>query len=107
VFWHISDKEPQGVLPHGNAILVSVSRPPLWFSGQSSWLHIQRSGFDSRLRRTFSKQWVWNRVYSASWVQLRTNLKEKVAAPVYKTENTAVGIRRADHATPSICKRWH
>jgi hypothetical protein len=22
--------------------------PPLWSSGQSSWLHIQRSGFDSR-----------------------------------------------------------
>jgi hypothetical protein len=23
------------------------NRQPLWFSGQSSWLHIQRSGFDS------------------------------------------------------------
>jgi hypothetical protein len=29
-------------------------------------------------------------------------LKEKVAAPVQKAENTAVGIRRADHMTPSI-----
>jgi hypothetical protein len=27
-------------------------------------------------------------------------LKEKVAAPVYKTEIMAVGIRCADHATP-------
>jgi hypothetical protein len=27
---------------------VEESRPPLWSSGQSSWLHIQRSGFDSR-----------------------------------------------------------
>jgi hypothetical protein len=27
-------------------------------------------------------------------------LDTKVAAPVYKTEITAVGIRRADHATP-------
>jgi hypothetical protein len=27
-------------------------------------------------------------------------LKEKVASPVYKTEITAVGIRRADHVTP-------
>jgi hypothetical protein len=27
-------------------------------------------------------------------------LKEKVAALVYKTEITAVGIRRADYATP-------
>jgi hypothetical protein len=28
-------------------------------------------------------------------------LDRKVAAPVYKTENTAVGIRRADHVAPS------
>jgi hypothetical protein len=27
-------------------------------------------------------------------------LYENVAAAVYKTQNTAVGIRRADHATP-------
>jgi hypothetical protein len=26
-------------------------------------------------------------------------LEEKVAAPIYETTNTAVGIRRADHAT--------
>jgi hypothetical protein len=29
-------------------------------------------------------------------------LDSKVAAPVYKTENTAVGIRHADHVAPSI-----
>jgi hypothetical protein len=27
--------------------------PPLWSSGQSSWLHIQRSGFDSRHYQIF------------------------------------------------------
>jgi hypothetical protein len=27
-------------------------------------------------------------------------LKEKVAAPIWKNEITAVGIRRADYATP-------
>jgi hypothetical protein len=27
---------------------VEESRPSLWSSGQSSWLQIQRSGFDSR-----------------------------------------------------------
>jgi hypothetical protein len=27
-------------------------------------------------------------------------LKEKVAAPVYKSENTAVGIRHTDYAIP-------
>jgi hypothetical protein len=29
-------------------------------------------------------------------------LDRKVAAPVYKTENTAIGIRHADHVAPSI-----
>jgi hypothetical protein len=51
---------------------------------------------------------VWsNGVHSASWVQLRSYLKEKVAAPVKKTEITAVGIRHADHVAPSIRKSWH
>jgi hypothetical protein len=31
-------------------------------------------------------------------------LERKVAAPVEKTENTAVGIRHADHVAPSIRK---
>jgi hypothetical protein len=33
-------------------------------------------------------------------------LGRKVAAPLYKIENTAVGIRHADNV-PSIRKRWH
>jgi hypothetical protein len=33
-------------------------------------------------------------------------LDRKVAAPVYKTENTAVGIRHADHVAPYISKSW-
>jgi hypothetical protein len=33
-------------------------------------------------------------------------LDRKVAAPVQKTENTAVGIRHADHVAPSIRKSW-
>jgi hypothetical protein len=32
-------------------------------------------------------------------------LDRKVAAPVKKTENTAVGIRHADHVAPSIRKK--
>jgi hypothetical protein len=32
-------------------------------------------------------------------------LDRKVAAPVYKTENTAVGISHADHVAPSIRKK--
>jgi hypothetical protein len=33
-------------------------------------------------------------------------LKEKVAVPVSKVENTVVGIRRVDHVAPSIRKSW-
>jgi hypothetical protein len=33
-------------------------------------------------------------------------LERKVAAPVYKTENTTVGIHHADHVAPSILKSW-
>jgi hypothetical protein len=33
-------------------------------------------------------------------------LDRKIADPVKKTENTAVGIRHADHVIPSIRKRW-
>jgi hypothetical protein len=34
-------------------------------------------------------------------------LGRKVAAPIYKTASTAVGICRADHATASIRNSWH
>jgi hypothetical protein len=33
-------------------------------------------------------------------------LDRKVAAPVYKIENTAVGILHVDHVAPSIRKGW-
>jgi hypothetical protein len=33
-------------------------------------------------------------------------LDRKVAAPVYRTENAAVGIRHADHVAPFIRKSW-
>jgi hypothetical protein len=33
-------------------------------------------------------------------------LDRKVAAPIYKTENTAIEIRHADHVAPSIRKSW-
>jgi hypothetical protein len=32
---------------------VEESKPPLWSSGQSSWLQIQRSGFDSQRYKIF------------------------------------------------------
>jgi hypothetical protein len=57
-----------------------TNRPPLWFSGQSSWL--QARGPGSILGSTGLPEWVWNGVHSASWVKLEIYLEEKVAAPV-------------------------
>jgi hypothetical protein len=77
--------------------------PPLWSSGQSSWLQIRRPGFDSR---HYQKK----KVVGLEWgpLSLVSTTEElldiKVTAPVYKTENTAVGIRHADHVAPSIAK---
>jgi hypothetical protein len=33
-------------------------------------------------------------------------LDRKIAAPVYKIENAAVGIRHSDHVAPFIRKSW-
>jgi hypothetical protein len=55
--------------------------------------------------RFSEKQWVWNRVHSASWVQLSSYLEEKLAAPVKKSENMVVGIRRDDHVI-STHRSW-
>jgi hypothetical protein len=34
-------------------VLYIQAGPPLWSNGQSSWLYIQRPGFDSRLYQIF------------------------------------------------------
>jgi hypothetical protein len=49
--------------------------------------------------RYSEKQWVWNGIHSASWVQLKSCFEEIIAALVQKTEIAAVGIHSADHGT--------
>jgi hypothetical protein len=85
--------------------LVRALTSPLWSSGQSFWLQIQKSwvrfpALPDFLRSsgagngsTQPREDNWG----ATW-------KKKVAAPVYETRLTTVGIRCADHATPSIRK---
>jgi hypothetical protein len=79
--------------------------PPLWSSGQSSWLQIRRPGFDSR--HYHKKRVVGLERGPLSLVSTTEELPDrKVAAPVWKTENTAGGIRHADHVAPSIRTSW-
>jgi hypothetical protein len=84
---------------------VSVVGPPLWSSGHSVWPQIRRPGFDSRHYQ--KKKVVGLERGPLSLVSTTEELlARKVAAPVYKTENTTVGIRHADHVATSICKIW-
>jgi hypothetical protein len=73
-------------------------------SGQSSRLQIRKPGFDSRHYQ--KKAVALERVPLILVSTTEELLDRKVAAPVYKIENTAVGIRHADHVAPSIRKCW-
>jgi hypothetical protein len=63
--------------------------PPLWSSGQISWLQIQRSGFDSR-------------PYQIFWEVM--GLERGPLSLVSKSSGSGLGIRHADHVAPSIRK---
>jgi hypothetical protein len=82
--------------------IVLVSRtmwPPLCSSGQSSWLQIQRSGFDYR-RYQIIEEVVGLERGSLSLVSTTEELLErKCSSSGLENQITAVGIRRADHAT--------
>jgi hypothetical protein len=77
---------------------------PLWSSGQSSWLQNQRPRFDSR---HYQKNKVVGLERGPLNLMSTTEelLDKKVAAPVYKTENTVVGICHADQVASSIHKK--
>jgi hypothetical protein len=82
--------------------------PPLWSSGQSSWLQIQilrvrfpelpdflrSSGSGTRSTQPHDYNW------GATWI-------ESSGVGSRKSRLTGVGIRCADHATHSIRKSWH
>jgi hypothetical protein len=86
---------------------VEESRPPLWSSGQSSWLQIQWSGFDSRHYQIF-----WEVVDLEQGPLILMSTIEDLLGWKSKDSgveivNTALGIRHADHVAPSIRKSWH
>jgi hypothetical protein len=83
-----------------------MQRPPLWSSGQSSWLHTRKPEFDSQHYQIFWEVVGLERDPLSLVSTTEELLDRKVAAPVLKTENTAVGIRHAAHVAPSIRKSW-
>jgi hypothetical protein len=81
--------------------------PPLWSSGQSSWLQIQRSGFDSWCYQISWKVGVWNGG-SLSLVSTIDELLERKSSSS-GLENRDYGCRGPVALTwhPSIRKSWH
>jgi hypothetical protein len=79
--------------------------PLLWSSGQISWLHIRRPGFDFRY---YQKKKVVGLEHGPLSLVSTTEqlLGRKVATSVYKADNTAIETRHADHVAPSIRKSW-
>ena len=76
--------------------------PPLWSSGRSFWLEIQRSRVRSPALPDFlSSSGSGTGSHSASWGQLRSYLNEKSSGSRSRKQRlTAVGNRCADHVTP-------
>jgi hypothetical protein len=76
---------------------------PLQSSGQSSWLQIQRSEFDSQCCQIF-----WEVVgMEQGQLSLVSTIEELLGrkSSGYGLEN--LGICHADHMAPSIRKSWH
>jgi hypothetical protein len=48
-----------------------------------------------------------NRVNSVTDLRVLLLLLLLLLSPVWKAENTAVGIRYGDHVAPSVLKSWH
>jgi hypothetical protein len=68
----------------------------LWSSGQSSWLHIQRFGFDSRRYQIF-----WEAVGVVGLVSTIEELLEvKSRGSSLENQDYGVEIRCADYSTP-------
>jgi hypothetical protein len=70
-------------------------------------LQILRSWFDSRRYHIFLEAVGLERGPLSLVSTIEELVERKVAAPVQKSENTAIGIRHADHVAPSIRKCWH
>jgi hypothetical protein len=80
-------------------------RPPLWSSGQSSWLQIQKSGFDFRRYQIFCEVVGLQRALLSLVNTIEEVLERQISGFGLENRDYGVGIRRADHATPPLSAR--
>jgi hypothetical protein len=91
-----------------NFLLYNIfCRPPPWFSGESSWLQIQGSGFNSQCYQIFREAVGLERGPLILLSTIEELLGRKSSGSSLQNQHIAVGIRDADHVAPSIRKSWH
>jgi hypothetical protein len=101
-------------MPHWFRLLeLEVEFPPyelqglsLWFSGQSSWLQIQRSGFDSQHYQVFWEVVGLERGPLSLVSTIEEPLKRKSNGSGLENREYGCRIRYTDHVAPSIIRRW-
>jgi hypothetical protein len=77
-----------------------LHRPPLWSSGQSSWIQIQRSGFDSRSYQIFWQVVGLERGPLSHVSATEDLLGRKNSGSSLESREYGLGIHHADHAIP-------
>jgi hypothetical protein len=79
---HTNKYFPLSAFSSQTLLCLSLMGPPLWSSGQSSWLQIQISGFDSRRYQIFREVVDLERGPLSLVSTIEELLDRKVAAPV-------------------------
>jgi hypothetical protein len=92
-------------LEHSVAFSCMKSRPPLWSSCQSSWLQIQRSGFDSRRYQIYWEVVGLERGPLSLVSTTEELLGRKCSSSGLENLDYDRGILHADHVASSIRKR--
>jgi hypothetical protein len=85
-------------------LVLKVLRRPLWSSGQSSWLQIQRSGFDSWRYQIFLQVVGLERGPLSLVSAFQEVLERKSSGSGLEIWEYGRRIRHADHVVPSMRK---
>jgi hypothetical protein len=83
-----------------NYVSLPIFGPPLWSSGQSSWLQIQRSAFDSRRYQIFCEVVGLERGPLSLVSTIGELLRRIISGSGLENEITTVGIPHSDYVTP-------
>jgi hypothetical protein len=86
-------------------ILRNFVGPPLWSSGQSSWLQIKRSGFDSRCYQIFREAVNLERGHLSLVSTIEELLGRNSSGSGLENQEYGLWIRCTDHTTSSTPKK--